>query len=81
MLIVIDVWIIYWWCEGNMFADYRHDVCQVQKKNLLLFWAWKAGLLQSMFLDEISWFISISLFFSSLVYGFFTRNCFMVKKC
>jgi hypothetical protein len=42
MLIVVDVWIIYWWCEGNMFADYRHDVCQVQKKNLLLFWACKS---------------------------------------
>jgi len=46
MLIVVDVWIVYWWCEGNMFADYRHDVCQVQKK-ILLFWAWKAELLQN----------------------------------
>jgi len=36
MLIVVDVWIIYWWCEGNMFADYRHDVCQVQKKNYVV---------------------------------------------
>jgi hypothetical protein len=34
MLIVVDVWIIYWWCEGNMFADYWHDVCQVQKKKI-----------------------------------------------
>ena len=49
MLIVVDVWIIYWWCEGNMFADYRHDVCQVQKKNLLLFWACKSRAVTSSF--------------------------------
>jgi len=36
MLIVVDVWIVYWWCEGNMFADYRHDVCQVQKNTVVL---------------------------------------------
>jgi hypothetical protein len=36
MLIVVDVWIIYWWCEGNMFADYRLDVCQVQKKIIVV---------------------------------------------
>jgi hypothetical protein len=30
---------------GNRFADYQHDVCQVQKI-ITVVWAWKAGLLQ-----------------------------------
>ena len=45
MLIVVDVWIIYWWYEGNMFVDHRHDVCQVQKKNYCCFGLVKAELL------------------------------------
>jgi len=43
MLIVVDVWIVYWWCEGNMFADDRHDVCQVQKKIYCCFGLEKPG--------------------------------------
>ena len=36
MLIVVGVWIVYWWCEGNMFVNYWHDVCQVQKKKITI---------------------------------------------
>jgi len=42
MLIVVDVWIVYWWCEGNI-ADYRYDVCQVQKENYCCFGLEKQG--------------------------------------
>ena len=46
MLIVVDVWIIYWWYEGNMFADYWHGVCQVKIIIYCCFGLEKAGLLQ-----------------------------------
>ena len=45
---------------GNRFADSRHNVCQVQKNKLPLFWAWKVGLLH---LHSLLHFIlSFSLF-------------------
>jgi hypothetical protein len=45
MLIVVDVWIVSWWCEGtsSLITD---TVCVKYKNKLLLFWAWKARLLQ-----------------------------------
>jgi hypothetical protein len=54
MLIVIDVWIVYWWCEEtcSLFTD---TMCVKYKKKLMLFWAWKARLLQLASIKETSW--------------------------
>jgi len=55
MLIIVDVWIIYWWCEGNMFADYRQDVCQVEKKIYCCFGIVKAELLHHVYSKSSCW--------------------------
>jgi hypothetical protein len=53
---------------GNMSADYRHDVCQVQKKKIIVVWAWKVGLLQ--FVSEhLVWILRI------------IDNCVVVVNC
>ena len=44
MLIIVDVWIVSWWREGT--GSPVTDTMSVKyKKQLLLFWAWKARLL------------------------------------
>jgi len=56
----MDCILIMW---GNRFANYRHDVCQVHKKELPLFWAWKVRLLHASqgityIFREVHWFIA-----------------------